>query len=549
MISVFHHLNRTPAILLAILMNSFVYGQHAEIMLIRNARLIDRADQSEDKIINILINDKILKIISVDEILVDESMVGYNARQGIILGNLNIGAPANFMILARDPREDINVLLDTKQSVIFAIKNGVVEKNELYEDTEKQTSTGKKIKTRWLSYTPPPMALPLSYEDKTKWNRWDTKAFSGILLVAAAVDRQLWLNQNSNSNQQVGELSDFDGGEIRAFRFGIAGTINFKKPWIYTLMGATHAFDKGYNSKGTDKFTILDYRLDIPIWNGISMSVGKQKEPISMERLQLGTQMQMQERSAIGDAVNSVRNVGITVNGTAFKQRSSWAVGVFNDWFEVSKRFNENSTQLIGRVTGLIWIAEDESNLFHLGVGFRYDNGKDLIRYQASPEFNQSPVFVDTDSLAAASATTLDIEFSWREGPFWLSAEYIRNSINSKDLIYPAFSGYILNGSWIITREMRTYNRRNGTIGSVPVSRSVNQGGPGAWEITARYSYINLNDAMVSGGEMDILSLGLNWWATSKAGLSLNYRNILLDRDDILGRSSGLMARIVLILE
>jgi phosphate-selective porin OprO/OprP len=393
------------------------------------------------------------------------------------------------------------------------------------------------------------MALPLSYEDKTKWNRWETKPFSGIFVAAAAIDRQIWLGQNKNNEQQVGDLADYEGGEIRAFRIGMAGTINFKKPWIYTLIVVTHAFDKGYDSKNSDQFTLFDYRLDIPLWKTMSMSVGKQKEPISMQRILLGTQMQMQERSTIVDAVYPVRNIGVALNGTGLNQRISWALGVFNDWFEDSQSFNNSSNQVVGRLTGLAFVNDEESNLLHLGLGIRYDDGKEIIRYQATPEFNQSPVFIDTDTINARNTTTIDLEVAWRNGPFWLSAEYLWNHVGATDPVNPVFNGYYISGAWILTKEMRKYNKRQGTIGPVPVSRSVYQGGPGAWEITARYSSSSFTNGLVQGGEMDIISLGLNWWLTSTFGINLNYRHILLDRYDALGRASGLMGRVVLVLE
>jgi len=48
---------------------------------------------------------------------------------------------------------------------------------------------------------------------------------------------------------------------------------------------------------------------------------------------------------------------------------------------------------------------------------------------------------------------------------------------------------------------------------------------------------------------MDILSLGATWWLTRSANVSLNYRYISLDREGLKGNSSGLNARILLMLD
>ena len=48
---------------------------------------------------------------------------------------------------------------------------------------------------------------------------------------------------------------------------------------------------------------------------------------------------------------------------------------------------------------------------------------------------------------------------------------------------------------------------------------------------------------------MDVLSLGINWWLTRRAQFSVNYRDISLDRSGIQGDSSGLNARLLLMLD
>jgi phosphate-selective porin OprO/OprP len=520
-----------------------------ELILVKNVRLIDRHGRADDQTVSILIRDTNLYIVTRDEIEVTDKLAAFDARSGILMGDLDMGQPANFLIVDRDPREDIGVLLDTATHVVFAIRDGVVVKNTLPAVTLSAIEPGERKQTGWTAYSPPPMALPVTYRDRRKWNRWDTRYVSGIFIAAVALDRQRWLHQDDNSDQQVGDLKGYDGGEIRAMRVGVAGTLNFETPWVYTLIVVTHAFDKGFDTSTSDDFTLLDYRLDIPLPRQINLSVGKQKEPISMERLLLGTQMQMQERPATLDAMFTARNVGIALNGASFGQRIVWGGGWFNDWFDESQSFSESANQVIGRFTGLPWVSADNSHLIHLGLGIRYSDARETLRYRAAPEFNQAPVFVDTDNFDAGATLIWDLELSWRRGPYWIAAEFVRNEVKSSALGDPVIGGFHVGGSYIVTREMREYKRHNGTFGPIPVSRSVNQGGWGALEVAGRYSTIDLNDGGLNGGEMDIYSLGLNWWLTPKFGVNFNYRHIVLDRFGARGHSDGLMGRVVLMLE
>jgi phosphate-selective porin OprO/OprP len=96
---------------------------------------------------------------------------------------------------------------------------------------------------------------------------------------------------------------------------------------------------------------------------------------------------------------------------------------------------------------------------------------------------------------------------------------------------------------------MRPYNKKSGTFGGVPISKSVYQGGKGAWELSARWSSIDLSDGLVEGGEMDIASLGVSWWLTPFFSVGMDYRYIWNKRLGEDGASSGLNSRILLLLE
>ncbi len=494
-------------------------------------------------------------MITEDKISRDEAERVYDANGGFVFGRLEVGQAPNLMILSQDPRVQFEVLLDTRTYASFAMHDGEVVRNRLLEATALDTRDEPQ-KQGWLAYTPPPLMVPLNYRDTTKWNRFETEHASGILVSGLFLDRVNWLSQNAANENQFGGLSDFEGGEIRGFRIGMVGTLKlFERPWIYTLFGATNAFDKGYNEEDLDSFTLFDWRLDIPFLRNSVMSIGKQKEPISGERVQSMLFNHMQERSAVSDAMLPSRNVGIVWNGSDPERYTSWGIGVFNDWLDSSVDFDESATQYVGRLAWAPLRTRDDSHLLHLGFGYRYSDAKEGFRYRTEPEFNQAPDYVDTGFgtdtgvLEADRLQTYTAELAWRRGPLWLASEYTRTDVDNPALGNPSFDGYWVGVSWVVTGEMRSYNKKSGTFGGVPVSRSVYQNGKGALELSARWSTIDLEDGAVRGGEMDIASLGLTWWLTPFFGINANYRYIWNTLNGVDGESSALNTRVMLMLE
>ena len=125
----------------------------------------------------------------------------------------------------------------------------------------------------------------------------------------------------------------------------------------------------------------------------------------------------------------------------------------------------------------------------------------------------------------------------------------MQSNFKNRDLDDPSFDGYHITASWIMTGEMRPYNKKNGTFGNTPVAKTMHQDGIGAWEVSARYSALNLADGVIDGGDMQIASLGINWWLTPVFGVNMNYRHIESDQGGISGSTDGVVTRILLILE
>jgi len=519
-----------------------------ERIIITNAKLVGRDAASQDVAINILIVDGKLKVVTKDELVIEPDDIAVDSNGGFLFGQLAIGARPSFVILDQDPRENVDALLDTKTHALFAIRQGAIIKNDFPAKSPSPEDATPKPRV-WSAYAPPPISVPIRYYDSRKWNKFETKPVSGLFIGALLMDRQHWLSQDGNSETQVGDLSDFEGGEIRAARFGVVGTLNFKRPWRYTVFAMTHTFDKGFNVDTTDEFSWGDYRLDIPLPANLTLSVGKQKEPISIERQMGLTYLPMQERAAFIDALLPSRNHGVVLSGAAVSDNVSWAVGAFNNWIDSGESFSDTPNVLVGRVTWAPKLFQNDSNLFHVGLGLRHSDINQDLSVRRQPEFNKAPRYVDTGPFSPNDQMTYNLEAYWRNGPYMLGFEYLGMDVDAPLSGDPFLSGYYLTGTWALTGEMRAYRKRSGTFNPLPVARPVSQGGWGAVELAFRYSNTDLTDGTLDGGEMDIYSLGVNWWFTRSAHLSVNYRHVSLDRFAIQGDSSGLNARIMLMLD
>ena len=527
--------------------SSFSESAKAESLLVKNVVLSGFDGGGEDQVVSLWIENGTLEMVTKDPCPEKSITLVVDAQQGIVLGKLNVGEPANFMILDEDPSVNFEALLDTKTHAVFVLKEGVIVRNLLMPAAPESDEPDAEKPKEWFAYNAPPMALSTSYKNAEKWNRFRSKYVNAAFLAVLALDRMSWLDQDGASEGQSGDLSTYNGGEIRALRFGTIGSLNFENPWIFTFFVASTVFDKGFDSSTDDGIDIFDLRLDIPFYQDSTLSIGKQKEPISMERLAGLVHLPMQERAAVSDAMMASRNIGIVLSGTGLDRRTTWAGGVFNPWLDTGTSIGDTSTQLIGRGTVIPLESANEKSLFHLGAGLRYSNAKSGLRYSTTPEFSQAPLFVDTGMLAAESSVLYDLEAAWRWGPFWLNGEYVINQVDAPADGDPTFTGFHVTANYILTGEMRPYNKRSGLFGPVPIAKSMNDGGWGTWEVSARYSNLDLN--AVNGGDLDVYSLGLNWWLTTSASLNINYRHIVLDDGVSTGHSDGLMTRIMLLLE
>jgi phosphate-selective porin OprO/OprP len=289
--------------------------------------------------------------------------------------------------------------------------------------------------------------------------------------------------------------------------------------------------------------------------------VGHMREPFSMESLTSGLALPFLERSSAFEAFCPFRNVGMMCMNSVLDDRATWALGLFRTNSKNNGNpsdFGDGEFALTGRVTALPWVDPETSCLLHLGAAFSHRGfivDDDPVRFRNFCGIRTgSYIFADTGELPAEGTELANVEAALKLGPFVLQGEgyysYVRDAVIDGATYNPSFYGWYVQATWLLTGEERPYRRSVPTTNPAVFDRprpyenfffvkSDDEGrwwerlalGRGAWEIGARYCYVDLNDPSqgVNAQTYHDITLGLNWYLTINTKMQFNY--ILAYRD------------------
>jgi phosphate-selective porin OprO/OprP len=304
-----------------------------------------------------------------------------------------------------------------------------------------------------------------------------------------------------------------DGTEFRRARLAISGT--FEET---TEFKAEYEFAKG-EAGLRDVYVGLK---KLPVVGGVR--VGHFKEPFSLQQLTSDRYLIFIERS-LADAFAPARNTGIMI-GNGYN-RATWYAGYFREADGFGNGSGGGDSHGTARVTFLPWDGgEDNSRLIHLGIAGSLRNPPgDALAFASRPETNLAPRVVNTGAMDATEEVLLGAEAAAVYGSFSVQGEFMQAMVEADLAGDPTFMGSYAEASYMLTGEHRNYNRRAGIFDRLrPESPFKGSGsGPGAWELAARWSYLDLSDENVAGGEVTDLSGALNWYINSNFRLMTNY--------------------------
>jgi len=371
---------------------------------------------------------------------------------------------------------------------------------------------------------------------------YPTVKLSGLAQIDAG-----WIGQDTANRALLGDIQD--GADFRRARLGAKGDLSEKLSYLIEF---DFAFAQRLNI--TDAY--LDIH-DVP-WLG-TIRIGRWRLPFNMDALTSVREMTFLERS-LPFTFAPFRQIGAGFQGITDDETSTWAVSVFR--FPVDQ-FGGNvgdngGYSTVGRITHAIPLGpREQGSVLHFGGAYSLiDPANDHVRYATAPEIGIGetgggvpagvpsviPPFVDTGILDVAHVNLFDFELAMTAGPWHAQSEVtyaVVEQTTGGTLVFPAVYAQL---GYLLTGESRPYNWHNAVLGRIVPTRSLGEGGPGAWELAVRGSTIDLTDRGINGGILTDVSGGLNWYLNANAKIQLNYIHAFLDRPSTLDSNADIVA-------
>jgi len=256
---------------------------------------------------------------------------------------------------------------------------------------------------------------------------------------------------------------------------------------------------------------------DLPVVGTVFF--GNVKEPLGLEQQASTNHIPFTERS-LAFFLLPLRNRGVANQAGMLEGRMTWAAGFYRD-VDGYNRGNGSGITGSGRLTALPWRPAGD-RLLHLGLACSVRD-LDELRLAAVPESNKTPVYLDTGTFDASGALSTNLESALLLGPLSLQGEYVRSSVRSSEAGDPVFHGGYVQVSWFITGGRRACSPALGKFVRPVLDGDVSRGGgPGAWELAARWSALDLDDGAMPEGRLTDVTLGVNWYLNRHCRLMLD---------------------------
>jgi phosphate-selective porin OprO and OprP len=277
---------------------------------------------------------------------------------------------------------------------------------------------------------------------------------------------------------------------------------------------------------------------------------GNQKPAIGMEHLTSSRFLPFMERSYGQDVFYGGLYNGFWPGIAAFDslgddEHGTYNVGLFKPTNNV---FAFNATDgdyaVVGRTTRLLWDECEGASLFHVGGSVMQQspvNDRHIFRTRDAIRTGLAsgwPVPASTGDISGDDIQFINGELAAVEGPWTFQAEYTTSFMQNAapivgNVVQPGvgtvnYSGGYVQVLYFLTGEHDRYNKLYGAFERVIPHENYfvlrhGGGGHGAWQIGARYNYLDLNDNGLNGGILHNFTAGLNWFWNPNMKIQFDY--------------------------
>jgi phosphate-selective porin OprO/OprP len=445
------------------------------------------------------------------------------------------------------------------------------EKKEKDSTTDKKATKAKKEdeekKDTWFEVGKD-LGVKATWENYQLWFATADRSFRFHVSGRLQAD-SVWADADRHVADGKGGTGNFhDGVDFRRARLGAEG-------WMYEVFDFYVEADftqRAVNVDPTMPADPLTNIVSVPTlteaygsvnylpWLG-TVRFGNQKPPILLEHLTSGRFLDFLERSSIFDVYFNRSNgfePGIEIDNWTEDERLTWQLGFFaNEQTIEPFSVGGGNYQVNGRLTALPWYEDEGRYMIHLGLGLQYDEPEQgtavlrdhwLLRNGTSVTQN----IVSQATLNSHHQFLAVPEFFMNLGPLSIQAEYLANHLDDISSFATQAQGTVaVKGSpknffsqgayvevmYFLTGEYRPFERTPLHAGGARPTRIVplrnffwvpGEGCPnpfssGAWQVGARYSYSDLTNNGINGGQINEVTLGLNWFLNPNMKIQWNY--------------------------
>jgi phosphate-selective porin OprO/OprP len=341
--------------------------------------------------------------------------------------------------------------------------------------------------------------------------------------------------QSAANVATFGDLGDVVG--LRRARIGVEGDLAIGGRYITEI------------DLASGQVVIRDMFLGLgDVQDGGELRGGHYREPFSLEMATGANYFAFLERAAI-NVLDPARNWGLGLFRANPDEAQTFALGVFQAGTDQNdfQTHDGSTVGLTGKLTAAPINEGNGERLLHLGLAFSErlpERGTIVIRQQTqSPLLGlgdaASSAFVPTVGIPANFQQLLNLQFAAASGPFWTQAEWYGTWIDQRGGSPVFFHGCHADCGYFLTGEHRQYQGSSGAFGPVRVNHPLFRCcacderalGWGAWELTARFAFLDFQDSSTPTGPAGQLvgirlpeyTVGVNWYLADHMRLMFNY--------------------------